>query len=79
MDNPLNHFYRQVAKSPLALSPCHPLAKSPGHPLTLSPCPLVTPSPCRPLTATNQDLGMLINFGQASLDYKRIANTKHSR
>lgn len=60
MDNPLNHFYRQVAKSP-------------------SPCPLVTPSPSRPLTATNQDLGMLINFGQASLDYKRIANTKHSR
>lgn len=76
MDNPLNHFYRQVAKPP---SPCRLVAPSPCPLVAPSPCPLVTPSPSRPLTATNKDLGMLINFGQASLDYKRIASTKHSR
>lgn len=31
------------------------------------------------LTATKKELGMLINFGQPSLDYKRIVNTNHSR
>lgn len=31
------------------------------------------------LTATKQDLGILINFGQPSLDYKRVVNTNHSR
>src|SRR5690606_13473503 len=31
------------------------------------------------LTATKKDLGMLINFGQKSLDYKRIVDTNHSR
>jgi GxxExxY protein len=29
------------------------------------------------LTATNKELGMLINFGQASLAYKRIINTNN--
>src|SRR5690606_474380 len=30
------------------------------------------------LAATNKELGMLINFGQPSLNYKRIINTKNS-
>jgi len=31
------------------------------------------------LTATNKELGMLINFGQPSLTYKRIINANNSR
>ncbi|SHF90597.1 GxxExxY protein [Salegentibacter echinorum] len=31
------------------------------------------------LTATKIELGILINFGKGSLEYKRIINTKHSR
>lgn len=31
------------------------------------------------LTATKKELGMLINFGQPSLTYKRIINTQNSR
>ena len=28
------------------------------------------------LAATNKELGMLVNFGQSSLNYKRVINTK---
>ncbi len=31
------------------------------------------------LTATKKELGILINFGESSLTYKRIVNTKPSR
>ena len=31
------------------------------------------------LTATKKELGILINFGEPSLTYKRIVNTKNSR
>lgn len=31
------------------------------------------------LTATKKELGMLINFGESSLNYKRIVNSKNSR
>ncbi|WP_310993570.1 GxxExxY protein [Aequorivita marina] len=30
------------------------------------------------LLATNKELGMLVNFGKPSLEYKRIIKTKHS-
>ena len=31
------------------------------------------------LTATKKELGILINFGESSLTYKRLVNTKNSR